>query len=398
MIDIPSVEQAHSSGAVPRRAVTIVRASGAHLFDATGRRWIDCSAAHGWAALGHSHPAVTEAIRSQAGRIVMLTESASNDARARWFTTLTGFLAREFPDTDRGPLTRIAAANSGAEAIEAALKFARIRTGRTGVIAFTRGFHGRTFGALSATAPSPRRDKFAPLVPGFVHATYNDLASAETKIGDDTAAVIVEIVQGEGGVHEGTTGFLKGIEGLARDRGALLIVDEIQTGFGRTGRWFASSRHEVNPDIIVLGKALGGGLPLGAAVWRRELGGFEPGFHGSTFAGAPLVAAASVAAMDAMTAENLAERAESLGTQVIERLRAGNGPALTQVRAVRGRGLMIGIELKGKVAPIIERLMERGVWALPAGLNVLRLLPPLNIPEGDLDFALDAITDTLRGE
>ncbi|HKP29250.1 MAG TPA: aminotransferase class III-fold pyridoxal phosphate-dependent enzyme [Gemmatimonadales bacterium] len=395
MTDIPTVEQAHSSGAVPRRGVTIVRASGSQLFDATGRRWIDCSAAHGWAALGHTHPAVTEAIRAQAGRIVMLTESASNDMRARWFSALVEFLGREFPDTDRGPLSRIAAANSGAEGIEAALKFARIRTGRTGVVAFTRGFHGRTFGALTATAPSPRRDKFAPLVPGFAHATYNDLASAESKIGDDTAAVIVEVVQGEGGVHEGTTEFLKGIERLARDRGALLIIDEIQTGFGRTGRWFASAWHGLNPDIIVLGKALGGGLPLGAAVWRRELGGFEPGLHGSTFAGAPLVAAASVAAMEAMTAENLAERAARLGDQTIARLRAIES---AQVRAVRGRGLMIGIELKGKVAPVIERLMERGVWALPAGLNVLRLLPPLNIPESDLDAALDAISETLRGD
>ena len=397
MIDIPSVEQTHSSGAVPRRGVTIVRASGAHLFDGTGRRWVDCSAAHGWAALGHTHPVVTEAIRAQAGRIVMLTESASNDMRARWFAALAEFLGREFPDTDRGPLSRIAAANSGAEAIEAALKFARVRTRRTGVVAFTRGFHGRTFGALTATAPSPRRDAFAPLVPGFTHATYNDLASAGSKIGDDTAAVIVEVVQGEGGVHEGTTEFLQGIERLAHERGAFLIVDEIQTGFGRTGRWFASSWHGLNPDIIVLGKALGGGLPLGAAVWRRELGGFEPGFHGSTFAGAPLVAAASVAAMEAMTTENLAERAERLGSQVMTRLRAGLGQS-SQVRTVRGRGLMIGIELKGKVGPIIEGLMERGVWALPAGLNVLRLLPPLNIPESDLDFALDAVTETLRGD
>jgi acetylornithine/LysW-gamma-L-lysine aminotransferase len=395
VIDIPSVEQTHSSGAVPRRGVTIVRASGAHLFDATGRRWVDCSAAHGWAALGHTHPVVTEAIRAQAGRIVMLTESASNDMRARWFAALVEFLGREFPDTDRGPLSRIAAANSGAEAIEAALKFARIRTGRTGVVAFTRGFHGRTFGALTATAPSPRRDAFAPLVPGFAHATYNDLASAGSKVGDDTAAVIVEVVQGEGGVHEGTTEFLKGIERLARERGALLIIDEIQTGFGRTGRWFASSWHGLNPDIIVLGKALGGGLPLGAAVWRRELGGFEPGFHGSTFAGAPLVAAASVAALEAMTAEDLANRAFRLGDQTLTRLRAIES---AQVRAVRGRGLMIGIELKGKVAAIIERLMDRGVWALPAGLNVLRLLPPLNIPESDLDFALDAVTETLRGD
>ena len=394
MIDIPSVEQTHSSGAVPRRGVTIVSASGAHLFDGTGRRWVDCSAAHGWAALGHSHPAVTEAIRVQAGRLVMLTESATNDARARWFAGLTEFLARDFPATGRGSLSRIAAANSGAEAIEAALKFARLRTGRPGFVAFTRGFHGRTFGALTATAPSPRRDRYAPLVPGFVHSPYNDLAAAAGVVRDDTAAIIVEVIQGEGGVHEGSTEFLKGLEQLARERGALLIVDEIQTGFGRTGRWFASAWHGLNPDVIVLGKAIGGGLPLGAAVWRQELGVFEPGMHGSTFAGAPLVCAASVAALDAMTAEDLAARALRMGEPVMARLREVGG----MVRAVRGRGLMIGIELKGRVAPVIDKLMERGVWALPAGLNVLRLLPPLNIPESDLDFALDAITEILRGE
>jgi acetylornithine/LysW-gamma-L-lysine aminotransferase len=215
--------------------------------------------------------------------------------------------------------------------------------------------------------------------------------------GDDTAAVIVEVVQGEGGVHEGTTEFLKGIERLAHERGALLIVDEIQTGFGRTGRWFASSWHGLNPDIIVLGKALGGGLPLGAAVWRRELGGFEPGFHGSTFAGAPLVAAASVAAMEAMTAENLAERAERLGSQVMTRLRAGLGQS-SQVRAVRGRGLMIGIELKGKVGPIIERLMERGVWALPRRAQCPPPASAAQHPGERSRLRLDAVTETLRGD
>ncbi len=393
MIDIPSVEESHSSGAVPRRRVTIVAAQGAHLFDGAGRRWVDCSAAHGWAALGHGHPAVVEAIRAQAGRLVMLTESASNDARARWFTALAEFLAREFPANGSGPLSRIAPANSGAEAVEAALKFARFRTGRAGIVAFSRGFHGRTFGALSATAPSPRRDRFAPLVPGFVHSPYNDVAAAGRVIGSDTAAVIVEVLQGEGGVHEGSTEFLRELERLCRERGALFIVDEIQTGFGRTGRWFASAWHGLNPDIVVLGKALGGGLPLGAAVWRRELGGFEPGLHGSTFAGAPLVCAASVAALDALTREDLAARAAWLGDLTFARLRGFNLPT---VRAIRGRGLMIGIELKGRVAPVIDRLMDRGVWALPAGLNVLRLLPPLNIPESDLDFALDAIKGVLE--
>ena len=394
MIDISSVEQTHSSGAVPRRGVTIVRGSGAHLFDGTGRRWIDCSAAHGWAALGHGHPAVTEAIRSQAGKLVMLTESASNDARARWYH-----------HAHRVPVTRIprdrarsTLADLGGEfwsrGRRGALKFARFRTGRTGVVAFTRAFHGRTFGALSATAPSPRTERFAPLVPGFSHATYNDLSSADAAIGDETAAVIVEVVQGEGGVHEGSTEFLKGLERFARERGALLSWMKSRPALAEPGAGSPRHRHGLNPDIVVLGKAIGGGLPLGAAVWRKELGGFEPGLHGSTFAAAPLVCAASVAAMDALSSERLAERADRLGPPAMARIQETRG----MVRAVRGRGLMIGVELKGKVGPVIERLMERGVWALPTGLNVLRLLPPLNIPEADLDEAIDIVTEVLRGE
>jgi len=388
-----AVEQAHASGGVPRRGVTIVSGKGAHLFDAAGRRWVDCSAAHGWAALGHGHPAVTAAIREQAGRLVMLTESAANDARAQWFSTLAAFLARDFPADQRGALARIAPTNSGAEAIEAALKFARFRTGRPGILAFSRGFHGRSFGALSATAPSPRRDRFAPLVPGFAHVPYDDLSSASKGVNDATAAVVVEVIQGEGGVHEGSTEFLRGLERLCRERGALLIVDEIQTGFGRTGRWFASAWHGLSPDIVVLGKALGGGLPMGAAIWRAELGGFDPGFHGSTFAGAPLVCAASVAALQAMSDENLAARAQTLGEHARAELQAIGGSGL---RVVRGRGLMIGLELKGRVAPVLDALMDRGVWALAAGLNVLRLLPPLTIPEADLAFALGVVRETLE--
>ena len=387
MTDPALIEQRHASGAVPRRPVTIVRGEGARLFDADGREWVDCSAAHGWAALGHGHPGVTSAIQAQAGRLVMLTESASNDVRARWFADLAAFVGREFAANARGALARIAPANSGAEAVEAALKFARFRTGRSGVIAFARAFHGRTFGALSATAPSPRRDRFAPLVPGFTHLPCEDLAAADRAVDDTTAAIIVEVIQGEGGVHEGSTEFLKGLERIAQDRGALLIVDEIQTGFGRTGRWFASAHHALAPDILVLGKALGGGLPMGAAVWREELGGFDPGLHGSTFAGAPLACAASLAAMTAMVQEDLAARADRLGQDTFKELRASVGP---RVREVRGRGLMIGIDLRTRVAPVLDTLMDRGVWALPAGINVLRLLPPLNIPEAELGFAIDA--------
>ncbi|HET9512320.1 MAG TPA: aspartate aminotransferase family protein [Gemmatimonadales bacterium] len=392
MTDPAALEERYSSGAVTRRPVTLVRGEGAYLFDAEGRRYIDCSAAHGWAALGHGHPAVTAAIRDQAARLVMLTESASNDARARWFQTLVRFLAREFPPDDRGPLAVVTPANSGAEAIEAAIKFARYRTGRSGILAFSRAFHGRTLGALSATAPSPRRDRFGPLVPGFSHVPYDALAAAEAAVGPDTAAVIVEVIQGEAGVHEGSTSFLRGLERLCRQHGALLIIDEIQTGFGRTGAWFASSRHELAPDIVVLGKALGGGMPMGAAVWRECHGRFEAGLHGSTFAGAPLACAASVAALDALQQERLVERAARLGEWLLAELATIQS---SQIRAIRGRGLMIGIELKGRVAPVLQALLERGIWGLPAGLNVLRLLPPLIISEADLALAVNAIREVL---
>ena len=392
MTDPRAVEERHGSGAVQRRRATIVRAEGAHLFDADGTRYVDLAAAHGWAALGHGHPAVTRALAEQAGRVVMLTESAANDVRARWLEALVTLLAREFLTDDRGALSRVAPANSGAEAIEAALKFARYRTGRTDVLAFARGFHGRTLGALSATAPSPRREVFAPLVPGFSHVPYGDLAAAERAVDDRTAAVVVEVIQGEGGVHEGSTEFLKGLEALGRERGALLVVDEIQTGLGRTGRWFASGWHGLAPDVVVLGKALGGGIPMGAAIWRARLGGFEPGLHGSTFAGAPLACAASLATLAVLEAEQLPDRAQYLGDRVLDVCRAFAAPI---VRSVRGRGLMIGIELKSRVTPVLDTLMGKGVWALPAGGNVLRFLPPLTIPEDDLWAALAIVRDVL---
>ena len=392
MTDPAAIEEIHSSGAVKRRPVTIIRGEGARLFDGEGRSWIDCSAAHGWAALGHGHPEVTAAIRLQAERLMMLTESASNDVRAEWFERLVAFLGVEFPPDERGALCRVQPANSGAEAIEAALKFARYVTGRTEVVAFSRAFHGRTFGALSATAPSPRRDRFAPLVPGFSHVPYGSVEAADAAIRDRTAAVIVEVIQGEAGIHEGSTEFLQGVERLGRERGALLIVDEIQTGFGRTGRWFASSWHALSPDIVVLGKALGGGVPMGAAVWREGLGRFESGMHGSTFAGAPLACTASLATLRVLERERLAERADRLGRETLEQLRAIRS---AQVRQVRGRGLMIGVELRGRVAPVLQQLLERGIWALPAGLTVLRLLPPLIIPEPDLIQAVQAIEEVL---
>ncbi len=207
-------------------------------------------------------------------------------------------------------------------------------------------------------------------------------------IDDGTAAIIVEIVQGEGGVFPGSTEYFQSLRELCTERGALLIIDEIQTGVGRTGRWLACEHHQLSPDIVTLGKSIGGGLPLGVTAWRAELGRFKPGLHGSTFGGNPLVCAASRAVLQVVAAEHLPARAAELGDWLTSELQARPSD---QIREVRGLGLMIGVELRGKVTPILEQLMSQGVWALPAGLNVLRLLPPLVIEKGDLEQVIKTI-------
>ncbi len=387
-------EAAHFSGAVPRRPVTIVRGEGTRLWDDQGRSYLDCASAHGWAGLGHGHPTVLRAIREQAGVLVAHTESSFNDQRAAWMDELATVVNRQLGGGARDPYARVMPANSGAEAVEGAIKFARRVTGRVGFVALHQGFHGRTFGALSATGTAKYRAPFEPLVPGFQHVALNDVAALDAAVTDETAGVILEIVQGEGGVHVADPAFLEAARAACDRHGALLIVDEIQTGLGRTGRWFACEHTGLTPDILVLGKLLGGGIPMGAAVWRERLGTFQPGEHGSTFAGNPLACAASRAVLSVLAAERLPERAAALGASTLTALRALASP---QIRAVRGLGLMLGVELRGRVTPVLQGLMERGIWALPAGANVLRLLPPLTIAPDDLDRVVATLAEVLDG-
>jgi acetylornithine/LysW-gamma-L-lysine aminotransferase len=368
--------------------VALVRAKGARLWDSEGNEYIDCAGAQGWANVGHSHPIVVQAIQRQLETYVAGQESSYNDQRALWLRDM----ATVFKDSLRWSSCYIHPSNSGAEAVEAALKFARFSTGRSGFVATMRSFHGRTMGALSTTWNKKYRQPFEPLIPEVSHVPYENIEALEAAVTDRTAAVIVELVQGEGGVYPGSTGYFQSLRELCSQRGALLIVDEIQTGVGRTGRWLACEHHHLSPDIITLGKSIGGGLPLGVTAWRKELGQFESGTHGSTFGGNPLVCAASRAVIEVMAEEKLSERAEMLGAWLSNELRALPG---NRVREVRGLGLMIGIELRGKVTPILQQLMERGVWALPAGLNVLRLLPPLVIEKEDLERVVETIGEVL---
>ena len=372
------IEEAHTSGVYPKRPLTVVRGEGAYLWDESGRRYIDCVGGQGSANLGHAHPAVVAAIQEQAATLITCPEIFYNDKRAALLERLTSL----------ANMPRAYLCNSGAEAVEAALKFAILATGRHEIIATNRGFHGRTMGALSATWEPKYREPFQPLLSGFKHVAYNDLAAMETAITDQTAGVIVEVVQGEGGVRPGDAEYLRGLQALCRERGAMFIVDEVQTGFGRTGKLFAHQHYGLQPDLMSVAKSMAGGLPMGACLIGERVPALPAQTHGSTFGGNPLACAASLAALDVMINDDLPGRAAALGGWLLERFE--NLPK-SKVREVRGLGLIIGIELRSKVSPVLKTLQERGVLALPAGMNVLRLLPPLVIEREALDEAATII-------
>ena len=276
--------------------------------------------------------------------------------------------------------------------MEGAFKFARLSTGRTEIVATMRGFHGRTMGALSATWEKKYREPFAPLVPGIAHVPYGKIERMEAAISEDTAAVIVEIVQGEGGVRPGSTEYLQGVRKLCSERGALLIVDEVQTGFGRTGKMFAFEHHGIQPDVLCLAKGMAGGVPMGAVALGDRVTGLHPGVHGSTFGGNPLACAAALAAIGVLQDEDLPGQAAEKGAYLLRELHKIDAP---QIREIRGLGLMVGIELRTRVRPYLEALIEQGVLALPAGPTVIRLLPPLVIGYEELDGVVGALASAL---
>ncbi|PKO21480.1 MAG: aspartate aminotransferase family protein [Chloroflexi bacterium HGW-Chloroflexi-1] len=394
---IIAAESAHTSGVYPKRPLAIVRGQGAYVWDADGREYIDCVGGQGAANLGHAHPAIIQTISAQAARLISCPEIFYNDQRAR-------LLAKLIEVAPAG-LERAFLCNSGAEAVEAAIKFARLSTGRPGVVAAMRGFHGRTMGALSATWSPQYRGPFEPLVPGFSHVPFNDLTALEGAVTGDTAAVLLEVVQGEGGVHPAQAEFLHGAQALCRERGALLILDEIQTGYGRTGKFFASQHFGIEPDLMTVAKSMAGGLPMGACLIGPRVGALPPMVHGSTFGGNPLACAAAIATLDAMrghvpgtfrsawhVTEALPDRAARLGSHLMARLAAIQSPL---IREVRGLGLLVGVDLRVKVTPILQKLQTLGILALPAGSTVLRLLPPLVIEEGDLERVVDAVETVL---
>ncbi len=377
-------EDRHRSGAYGKRPTALVKGSGVFVWDAAGNRYLDATSGQGVAALGHCHPAVVEAIHAQASQLITAQESFYNDRRAQLYPLLASLTP--------GDLDQFFLCNSGAEAIEGALKVAMLLTSRTGIVAAKRSFHGRTTGALSMTWTQKYRKPFMGWLPAVRHVPYNDIEETCAAITQETAAVVVEPVQGEGGVHPASPAYLQALRQRCDETGAMLILDEIQTGFGRTGSWFGFEGARSLPDIMALGKALAGGLPMGAVCWRSAHGHIPRASHGSTFGGNPLACAAAIATLSTMRDLQLPEHAARLGTWLMDELRNLN---MRGAREVRGRGLMVGIELRGRVTPALKALQERGILALPAGITTLRLLPPLIITRDELALVRDAIAEVL---
>lgn len=374
-----ALEDQYSSGVYVKRDVQIVRGEGAYVYDADGQCYLDFISGQGATNLGHAHPAVVSAVQAQVATLMSCPELLHNPVRAQYQAELCQVAAME----------RVFLCNSGAEAIEAALKFAVYSTGRTGVISTMRGFHGRTLGALSTTWNRRYREPFGARLAATNFVPFNNIERLQEALTEDVAAVIIEPVQGEGGVYPAETGYLTAVEKLCRANGSLLIVDEIQTGFGRTGTLFAHQQDNIQPDLLCLAKSIANGLPMGAVLIGERVGELAPAIHGSTFGGNPVSCTAGLAVLDTLQNSDIIDNARIQGEAVAAHLWT-NLPE-NMMRDVRGRGLMIGIELRTKVGPILEALQAEGILALPAGRTVLRLLPPLVMSEADLWQAITII-------
>jgi len=376
------LEQTYELEVYPRRDIVLVRGSGARLFDENGREYIDCAANVGVSNIGHGNQTVARAVHDQ-----YLT---LGNCYSMFYSPVRAHLAQKLASLAPGNLNRVFFCNSGAEANEAAIKFARSSTGRQEIIAAMRGFHGKTMGALAATWGPEYQKPFAPMMPGLKHVPYNNLAKLEAALGDNIAAVLLEVVQGEGGVRIGDKGYFQKVREICDASGMLLIIDEVQTGFGRTGTLFACEQFVV-PDMLCLAKSLAGGIPMGAVLCNDRIK-VPVKSHTSTFGGNPTACAAALASMEVIEKEGLVERSRTLGEYFLQALHQIKS---RKIREIRGLGLMLGIELKEKAGPYVQQLMEKGIIVLLAGATVIRLLPPLVITREEIDAVVAALNDTL---
>jgi predicted acetylornithine/succinylornithine family transaminase len=373
------------------RDIVLVRGKGSILWSSDERRFLDFCAGIAVNGLGYGDRAVVKAIRDQAGKLMHISNLFHSEPTTRLAQRLVSLA---FP-------SKVFFSNSGSEAIEAAIKFAR-RVGneqrRTELLAFERSFHGRTMGALSLTWTPKYREPFEPLLPDTGFLPWGDLAAISERVGPRTAAVLIEPIQGEGGLRPASAEFLQGLRKICTERGALLIVDEIQCGFGRTGKMFAYEHASITPDILTVAKPLGGGLPMGATLLREDLvSKIQVGDHGSTFGGNPVCAAASHAILDRLTTPGFVESVHRKGEQLRRGLKKLAKKHRGKIADVRGLGLMQGVEFAMEAAPVVKGLREKGILTIKAGEKVLRLLPPLVIKPAEIREFLAAL-DVVVGE
>ena len=370
--------------------VTIEKGIGSHVWDVNGKEYIDCMGGYGVALVGHRNERVVNAIRAQLDKIITVHSSLYNKTREEFLEKLIKIAPKN--------LTQVHLNNSGAEAVEAAIKFARKFTKKKGMIAMNGSYHGKSMGALSLTFNPKYRKEFQPLIEKVSFSPYGDISALRSSIDEDTGFIILEPIQGESGIHVPPDGFLQDVRKLCDEKEILLIFDEIQSGFGRTGRMWASEHWNTAPDIMCLAKGIAGGVPMGATLVRPDiLACIKKGEHSSTFGGNPLSCAAGMAAIQALTEDGLVENAKKMGDKFREGLEELKERHKI-IREVRGKGLMIGIELKFEVKDILMEGLKKGVLLLYSGRNIIRLLPPLVISEDDITRVLEILDGLLSEE
>jgi predicted acetylornithine/succinylornithine family transaminase len=384
----------HTPNYGARAPICLVRGDGVRVWDSDGREYLDFGAGIAVTSLGHCHPLVTGAIREASATLLHVSNLYHSAPQIHLAKLLC---ENSFAD-------RVFFSNSGAEANEAALKLARkyakerLATDRFEVVATHNSFHGRTLATVSATGQPKYQHGFEPLMPGFKHVPYNDLRAMERAIDNRTAAVLVEAIQGEGGVNVPDEGYLPGLRKLCDASGALLILDEIQTGMGRTGRLWAYEHSGIQPDIMTVAKALANGVPIGATLCREEVAAvLTAGTHGSTFGGTPFVTSVALATLSTIVGEKIPERAARMGRELMDGLRALQA-AGAPITVVRGKGLLIGLELTRPAGPYVDACREAGLLVLSAGEKVLRLTPPLIVESADCKRALEILGAALGRE
>jgi predicted acetylornithine/succinylornithine family transaminase len=371
-----------------RFPISLVRGEGSYVWDDQGRRYLDFFPGWGCNLLGHCPSRVVAAVQQQVAELIHVPNTWHTESQGRWAQLIS----------ERSFGGKVFFCNSGTEANEAAIKLARLHTptSRYKIISFQGGFHGRTYGATSATAQPKYHEGIGPLLAGFQYAPFGDLAAVAKLIDDETCAILVEPIQGEGGIRIAPDGFLEGLRELADERELLLIFDEVQCGCGRTGEWFAYQRFGVTPDIMTLAKALCGGIAGAALVTTAQIApSLRPGMHAATFGGNPIAARAGIATIETIEQDGLLARAKQLGEMFRERL----GPLASElplVKELRVCGLMIGLELTVDGGPVVEQCLERGLLVNSTQQTVIRLLPAMTLTDEQLNEGCDILADVLR--